>query len=79
MPPPNLGQRVLSRLVRKLGGPRAAARRLDVPEDLLEAYLAGKRAVPESIWLGAVDLLMEDLTEVRRRDPASKEDPKRTR
>jgi hypothetical protein len=79
MPAPTLGQRVLSRLVRKLGGVRTAAGRLDIPVDLLEAYLAAKRGIPERIWLQAVDMLMDDLTEVRRPDCNPKEDPKGTR
>ena len=69
MPSATLGQGVLSRLVRNLGGVRGAARKLDIPEDLLERYLDGKRAIPERIWLRAVDMLMADLTAVRR--PAS--------
>ena len=74
-----LGQRVLSRLVRNFGGIRVAAAKLDIPVDLLEAYLAGKRAIPERIWLQAVDMLMDDLTEVRPPDRNPKEDPKGTR
>jgi hypothetical protein len=79
MPQQNLGQRVLSRLLQKLGGPKAAAQKLEIPDDLLEAYLDGKRPVPENIWLRAVDHLMADLTDIPPHGRERPEDPDRTR
>ena len=48
-----MGQEVLGRLVRKLGGPEAAAARLGISVTLLERFLKGALPVPDSILLKA--------------------------
>ena len=56
----SLGQEVLGRLVRKLGGPEAAAARLGISVTLLERFLKGVIAVPDSILLKAVDDALDE-------------------
>ena len=56
----SLGQEVLGRLVRKLGGPEAAAARLGISVTLLERFLKGALPVPDSILLKAVDDALDD-------------------
>ena len=56
----SLGQEVLGRLVRRLGGPEAAAARLGISQTLLERFLKGAIAVPDSILLKAVDYALDD-------------------
>jgi hypothetical protein len=56
----SLGQEVLGRLVRKLGGPEAAAARLGISVTLLERFLKGALPVPDSILLKAVDDALEE-------------------
>lgn len=56
----SLGQEVLGRLVRKLGGPEAAAARLGISVTLLERFLKGALPVPDSILLKAVDHALDD-------------------
>jgi len=56
----SLGQEVLGRLVRKLGGPEPAAARLGISQTLLERFLKGAIAVPDSILLKAVDYALDD-------------------
>ena len=56
----SLGQEVLGRLVRKLGGPEAAAARLGISVTLLERFLKGALPVPDSILLKAVDYAVDD-------------------
>lgn len=56
----SLGQEVLGRLVRRLGGPQAAAVRLGISSTLLERFLKGTVAVPDAILLKAVDFALED-------------------
>jgi hypothetical protein len=56
----SLGQEVLGRLVRTLGGPDAAAARLGISRTLLERFLKGAIAVPDAILLKAVDYALDD-------------------
>lgn len=56
----SLGQEVLGRLVRRLGGPEAAAARLGISRTLLERFLKGAIPVPDAILLKAVDFVLSD-------------------
>jgi len=56
----SLGREVLGRLVRRLGGPDAAAARLEISRTLLERFLKGAIAVPDAILLKAVDYALDD-------------------
>jgi len=56
----SLGQEVLGRLVRRLGGPEAAAARLGISHTLLERFLKGAITVPDAILLKAVDFALDD-------------------
>ena len=56
----SLGQEVLGRLVRRLGGPEAAAARLGISQTLLERFMKGAIAVPDPILLKAVDFALDD-------------------
>ena len=56
----SLGQEVLGRLVHRLGGPQAAARRLGISATLLERLLKGAMPVPDAILLKAVDFALDD-------------------
>jgi hypothetical protein len=53
-----IGQQVLERVVRKLGGPEQAARRLGISATLLERFLKGGTPVPDAVLLKAVDCVL---------------------
>jgi hypothetical protein len=59
MAAPTIGQQVLERVVRKLGGPEQAARRLGVSATLLERFLKGGTPVPDAVLLKAVDCVLD--------------------
>jgi hypothetical protein len=53
-----VGQRVLEKVVARLGKERAA-RMLGISRGVLERLVAGKNSVPDAVLLKAVDLLAE--------------------
>lgn len=75
-PMPTMAQRVLARLVSKLGE-RGAVSYLDISETLLKAYLEGLRPVPDRIWLRAVDAISDEAGGIPKvGKPRNKEDDK---
>ncbi len=61
-----LGQTVVTKFVARIGDPREAARILGVTEPTLNAFLEGRRPVPESVWLIALDYVMDEITDIPR-------------
>ena len=57
-----LGQTVVTKFVARIGDPREAASILGISEVALNAYLDGRRPVPESVWLIALDYVMDEIT-----------------
>ena len=51
--------RTLHRAAEQVGGPDALAKRLGVAAELLSLYLEGRYAIPERVFLDAIDVLME--------------------
>jgi len=60
--PKTIGQLVLERAVQKLGESKLASR-LQVSRHALRTMLKGLVAVPDSILLRAVDVVMDDATD----------------
>ena len=54
-----VGQRVLEKVVARLGYERAA-RTLGVSPGVLERFMSGRNGVPDAVLLKAVDLLSEE-------------------
>lgn len=52
---PAVGQEVMQRLVRKLGGAGAAAAYLGIPGRLLTRFIEGTTTVPDALLLKALD------------------------
>jgi hypothetical protein len=61
-----LGQTVVTKFVARIGDPREAAAILGISEVALHAYLDGRRPVPESVWLIALDYVMDEITDIPR-------------
>jgi hypothetical protein len=70
---PTLQMRVLQRCVKELGDERALARHLRVPQPELFAWLRGEDLPPHSIFLSAIDLLIDRSLP---REPATEDDAK---
>lgn len=52
--------RTLGRAAALSGGTQALAKKLHVTPEQLDAWIAGAEHTPDSVFLRAVDLLMED-------------------
>lgn len=52
-----VGQEVISRLVRKLGGVETAAARLGIRPGLVQRFTDGLAQVPDAVLLKALDLM----------------------
>lgn len=55
----SLGQRIMVKLVNKLGGVNAASRALGIGPGVIMQFIEGKRQVPDSILLKAVDYVLD--------------------
>jgi DNA-binding transcriptional regulator YdaS (Cro superfamily) len=55
------GARVLARAAAKVGGARALAQHLGISPGVLSRYVTGSAAVPDSIFLRAVDIILDEL------------------
>ena len=51
--------RTLARAAQLAGGLQALAERLRVPADLLQEWIAGRKAPPQRVFLAAVDIVMD--------------------
>ena len=72
--PRSIGQRVLIKVVDKLGGLNEAALRWEIAPSLLHRFVTGTAEVPDLILLRAVDLVLEEvpvLTQARLADSES--------
>ena len=68
--PQGAAQRIVQHAA-KAFGTEEAARRMQISEIKLRAYMSGLAAIPDEVLLRAVDLLTEDLN-----SPASQSPPK---
>ena len=59
---PGVGQEVLQRLAKQLGGIGAASARLGVRTTLMRRFIEGAVQVPDHVLLKAVDLLASSMT-----------------
>jgi hypothetical protein len=59
MPPPSLSAHALNRALALVGSIRNLAYRLRVPSGDLQAWLAGQDVPPLSVFLEAVDIILE--------------------
>ena len=66
------GQQVISRLVKKLGSGEIAAVRLGIRPGLVQRFLDGLTAVPDSVLLKALDLIADPVEPPPALQPASK-------
>jgi DNA-binding transcriptional regulator YdaS (Cro superfamily) len=57
-----IGAKVLARAAAKVGGARALAQHLGISPGVLSRYVTGTAAVPDSIFLRAVDVILDELT-----------------
>ena len=57
----SIGQRVMVKVVNKLGGVRRAALELGISESILTRFIEGAMKVPDSVLLRAVDYVLEDV------------------
>ncbi len=55
----HVGQEVISRLVKKLGGVEMAAVRLGMRPGLVQRFIDGVTQVPDSVLLKALDLMID--------------------
>lgn len=67
-----LGQEVISRLVRTLGGVEPAAARLGIRPGLVKRFADGLSPVPDSVLLKALDLMAQPAEPTPPLQPASK-------
>ena len=59
---PGIGQEVMQRLAKQLGGVGAASARLGVRSTLMQRFIEGAVQVPDHVLLKAVDLLSSSIT-----------------
>ena len=67
-----IGQEVISRLVRALGGVEPAAARLGIRPGLVQRFVDGLSPVPDSVLLKALDLMAQPAEPTPPLQPASK-------
>jgi hypothetical protein len=68
----HVGQQIISRLVKKLGGVETAAMRLAIRPGLVQRFLDGLTAVPDPVLLKALDLIADPVEPPPALQPASK-------
>ena len=56
-----VGRRVLARAAAKLGGIEPLAERLGISQRLLQYYISGREPVPDSLFLRAIDIILDDV------------------
>ena len=59
----SLGQRLIVKVVNKLGGIDLAAARLEISPSLLMRFVEGTMSVPDAVLLRAVDHVLDELPE----------------
>ena len=72
MPGRKLGQEVIVRLVRKLGGVEPAAARLGIRPGLVQRFIDGISSVPDAVLLKALDFMADPTEPTPALRPASK-------
>ena len=72
MPERKLGQEVIARLVRKLGGVEPAAARLGIRPGLVQRFVDGISPVPDAVLLKALDFMADPDSPVQALLPKSK-------
>ena len=55
-----IGGSVLARAAAKLGGVESLAERLKISQRLLRYYITGAEPVPDVLFMGAVDVILEE-------------------
>jgi len=60
----SIGQRVIAKVVNKLGGVDTAAATLGISASLLLCFLEGTRSVPDTLLLRAVDYVLDEFPEL---------------
>ena len=68
----HVGQEVISRLVKKLGGVETAAARLGIRPGLVQRFIDGLAQVPDPVLLKALDLMVDTDATVQALQPTSK-------
>jgi hypothetical protein len=68
----HVGQEVILRLVKKLGGVEIAAVRLGMRPGLVQRFTDGLAQVPDSVLLKALDLMVDTDAPVQALQPDSK-------
>jgi hypothetical protein len=56
----SIGQRILVKVVNKLGGLEKASLELDIPSRILMRFIEGKVSVPDAILLRAMDHVLDE-------------------
>jgi len=67
-----LGQEVVARLVRKLGGVEPAAMRLGIRPGLVQRFVDGVATVPDAVLLKALDFMADPAEPTPALRPVSK-------
>lgn len=57
----SIGQRVMVRLVNKLGGVEKASQALGIPSTILLRFIEGRANVPDVVLLRAVDHVLDEM------------------
>lgn len=68
----HVGQQVIARLVKKLGGVETAALRLGIRPGLVQRFIDGSAQVPDPVLLKALDFMVEPAEPPPALQPASK-------
>jgi len=69
----HVGQEVLSRLVRKLGGVEITAVRLGIRPGLVQRFVDGHAQVPDPVLLRALDIMLEPTEPTPALQPESRQ------
>jgi hypothetical protein len=64
-------RQVLARAAVRLGGVEALASRLEISQRVLKLYIEGNEAVPDSLLLRVIDLILEEVPDPGASQPGS--------